>query len=458
MARSNPAQRGFLRRLLPNRELSREVLRLATPVTLGTLTFTLLSIVDTAMLGHLGALPLAASGVAGVFFFSLVFPVASISVGTQTLVARRFGEERRELCGQVMNTGLAVGLVFGVLFAILSPWLARIIAPITSNDPLVQEAGAVYLNFRFLGAPFMLFNSVSLGFFAGIGRTKHQLVGSILITATNILLDYLLIFGKGGFPQLGIRGAAIASTIALGLGSVYYLVVLVLPSYRAEFGALQRPWIAAKWLAPMVKLSLPILAQRILSNGAWAIFFTIIARIGTIELAATNVIRSVIHLSIMIAVGLGIASAALIGQNLGAKKPDHAEKLAWESAKLATIAMVLVGALFVFVPGFVYRIYTSDPVVIAAGRVPLILLGFVQIFVGIALVFSQSLQGAGNTRFVMLVEILCVACYLPTVWWLGLNTSLGLVGAWIGEYVYWIMLATAMFLKFRTGTWKSISV
>ena len=95
MARLNPFGRGLLGRLLPHRKLSQEVLRLATPVTLGTLTFTLLSIVDTAMLGHLGALPLAASGVAGVFFFSLVFPVASISVGTQTLVARRFGESNR---------------------------------------------------------------------------------------------------------------------------------------------------------------------------------------------------------------------------------------------------------------------------------------------------------------------------------------------------------------------------
>jgi len=445
-------------RLLPRRELSREVLRLATPVTLGTLSFTLLSIVDTAMLGHVGALPLAASGVAGVFFFSLVFPVASISVGTQTLVARRFGEERHELCGQVLNTSLAAALLFGVLFAGASVGLARILAPITSNDPLVRDASAVYLQYRFLGAPFMLLNSVALGFFAGIGRTKHQLAGSVLITGANIVLDYLLIFGKAGFPQLGIQGAAIASSIALGLGTVYYLTIVALPSYRAEFGAYRHPWIAPQWLAPMVRLSLPILAQRILSNGAWAIFFTIVARIGTIELAATNVIRSVIHLSIMIAVGLGIASAALIGQNLGAGKPEHAERLAWESARLATYAMVVVGAIFILIPGLVYRIYTSDPTVIATGRVPLILLGFVQIFVGIALVFSQSLQGAGNTRYVMLVEFACVCVYLPTVYGLGLHTSLGLVGAWTGEYIYWLVLAAAMFWKFRQGTWKSITV
>ena len=208
----------------------------------------------------------------------------------------------------------------------------------------------------------------------------------------------------------------------------------------------------------MARLSTPILAQRVLSNGAWSVFFALIARIGTVELAATNVIRSIYHLSIMVAVGMGIASAALIGQNLGAKNPEKAEQLAWESVKLATYAMIAIGIFFSVVPGFVFRIYTADASVISVGRLPLMLLGFVQVFAGVALVLSQSLQGAGNTRYVMVVEFVCIALYLPTVYVLGLRTSLGLVGAWIGEYVYWIVLAIAMVWKFRTGTWKTITL
>jgi len=304
----------------------------------------------------------------------------------------------------------------------------------------------------------MLLNFVSRGFFAGIGKTKHQLIGSIFITVTNILLDYLLIFGKAGFPKLGIQGAAIASSIALGVGSVYYMGVLILPNYRARYGAFRRPWFASKWFRPMVRLSTPILAQRILSNGAWSVFFALIARIGTVELAATNVIRSIYHLSIMIAVGLGISSAALIGQNLGAKDPRKAEQLAWESVKLATYAMIAIGILFLAVPGFVFRIYTADASVIGVGRLPLMLLGFVQVFAGVALVLSHSLQGAGNTRYVMVAELVCVVLYLPTVYVLGLRTSLGLVGAWTGEYIYWIVLAIAMVWKFRTGSWKTIKL
>ena len=444
--------------ILPCPTLSKDVLRLATPVTLGMLTFTLLSIVDTAMLGRLGAVPLAAAGVAGVLYFAVVFPISSMSVGTQSLVARRFGEGNEAQCGQILNTGLVLCFALGVPLVIAAHWLARVIAPLSSNDPQVMEAGAVYLQYRLLGSPFMLLNFVSSGFFAGIGKTKHQLAGSIFITAANILLDYVLIFGNAGFPRLGVQGAAIASSIALGVGTVYYMNVLVLPKYKARYSTFRRPWFASQWLRPMVRLSSPILAQRILSNGAWAVFFAIIARIGTIELAATNVIRSIYHLSIMIAVGFGTAAAALIGQNLGAKNPEKAEKMAWESVKLTTYAMLIIGILFLTAPGFVFRIYTAEASVIGAGRLSLMLLGFVQAFAGVALVLSLSLQGAGNTRYVMVVEFICVLLYLPTVYVLGLRTSLGLVGAWTGEYVYWIVLAVAMVWKFRTGSWKTIKL
>ncbi|MBU1049724.1 MATE family efflux transporter [Candidatus Bipolaricaulota bacterium] len=443
---------------LPHTSLSKDVLRLATPVTLGMLTFTLLSIVDTAMLGRLGALPLAAAGVAGVLYFAIVFPISSMSVGTQSLVARRFGEGNETQCGPILNTGLMLCLFLGLPLVFATPWLARMIAPLSSNDPQVIEASGIYLWYRLLGSPFMLINSVSSGFFAGIGKTKHQMVSSILITVTNIVLDYALIFGHAGFPQLGIKGASIASSIALAAGSIYYIAVLILPGYRSRYGVFGRPWFTTRWLRPMVRLSSPILAQRVLSNGAWAIFFAIIARIGTVELAATNVIRSIFHLSIMSAVGLGTASAALLGQNLGANRPKRAEQLAWESVKLATYAMIVVGLLFVVAPGFVFRIYTSELSVIAAGRLPLMLLGPVQVFAGFALVLSLSLQGAGNTRFVMGVEFLCVLLYLPTVYFLGLHTSLGLLGAWTGEYIYWAVLSVAMIWKFRTGSWKTIKL
>jgi len=447
-----------LKWVLPSPGPAASVLRLAMPVTLGMLTFTLLSIVDTAMLGRLGAVPLAASGVAGVLFFAVVFPLSSMSVGTQTLVARRFGEHQDTACGQVLNTGWVLGLLLGLPLAALAPWLARMLSPLASNDPVVRASASVYMQYRFLGAPFMLLNMVGQGFLAGIGRTKHQFIGSVVVTLVNLLLDYALIFGRWGFPQLGIQGAAIASSVALGMGSVYFMGVLALPEYRRRFGVFVRPWLARAWVWPMIRLSAPIVGQRVLSNGAWSVFFALVARIGTLELAATNVIRSIYHLSIMVAVGLGVAASTQVGQNLGKGRPEAAEQLGWETLKLGTIAMLLVGGLFVVVPGLIFRLYTQDAAVIAVGRMPLMLLGLVQPFAGVTLILSHALQGAGNTRYVMVAEFASILLYLPMVYGLGLRTPLGLVGAWTGEYVYWLVLAVAMAWKFRGGSWKQILV
>ncbi len=449
----------FLRSFALHRDLSRRVLRLATPVVLGSLSFTLLSVVDTAMLGRLGATPLAASGVAGVLTFAILYALGGMSVGVQALVARRFGEEEFLQCGEVLRSGLAVAVLFGIPLVVAAPWIARFTAPLLSPDPEVARLGAVYAHHRLYGAIFSFFSWVYAAFFAGIGRTRHQLVNSILVTLVNVVFDYLLIFGRGGFPALGVAGAAIATNIALGVGVVYYVVISLLPSYHRTYAPYRGGRFVARWIPPLFRLSLPVHAQRILSHGSWFAFFLITSRIGTLELAATNVIRSIYSLSIMIAIGMGTASAALVGQNLGARRPDDAERLGWEATKLSAYVMAAIGILFLAIPQWIFRIYTSDPGVIAVGRTPLFYLGLVQGLAGVALVLSQTLQGAGNTRFVLVVELcVCLGMYLPVAFLLGLRSKLGLVGAWTAEYVYWLALAVIMATKFRRGTWKTIRI
>ena len=438
-------------------EATRRVLRIATPVVLGSLSFTLLSVVDTIMLGRLGPLPLAASGIAAVLFQVIAFPLAGIGTGVQTLVARRFGEGRLQVAGVIRSNGLAMALVLGIPLIFLAPWLARTLAPILSGDQAVVDLGGVYLQYRFYGTIFVFINWVFRGFFAAIGETKHQMAANLVITLTNIVLDYFLIFGIAGFPALGVKGAAIASTIALGAGALYFLVAALLPRFRTAYGVF-RPRLGNRELTwPIIRLSLPVVVQRLVAHGAWFAFFFVVSRIGTLALASTNVLRSLFNLPVMVGVGMGTAGAALVGQKLGAKRPEEAELLAVEATKLAAYAMAVFGLLFLVMPIPLMRIYTSDPQVIALGHTPLIMLGVVQAVAGIVLVLTQALQGAGNTRYVMGAEIaVCLGLYLPVVYVLGLHTPLGLIGAWTGEYVYWVALAAIMIRKFRRGDWKSI--
>ena len=452
-----------LRRLALHPDDTRSVLRIASPIVLGTLSSTLLNVIDTIFVGRLGTEPLAATGVASVLFFAIAFPLSSISVGVQTLTARRFGERRYDLCGQPVRVGLFLAALVGIPVIVLAPQLTRWLAPVLSNDPTVVGLGQTYLLFRFYGTAFLVMNAVFGAFFAALGDTKHQMMASFLVTVSNIILDTVLIFGYLGLPALGVKGAAIASTIALAIGTAYYAAIACTPRYRVRYALFAGRFRPRRWAPSIVHLSLPIVVQRFVSHATWFGFFSAVARIGTTELAATNAMRSIYHLSIMLAVGLGTAAAALVGQNLGAKDPQRAERLAWEAVKLAAYSMGFIGLIYAALPTVVIRLYTSDPGVIAAARIPLALLGFVQALAGIALVLSNALQGAGNTRFVMGVEItVCGALYIPIVLFFGLGWPIGwrfgLLGAWTAEYAYWTVLAALMVWKFRRGHWKRIVV
>jgi len=438
---------------------SRTVIRLAYPVALGMLSITLLNVVDTAMLGRLGSVPLAAAGISGVCYFAIVFSIAGIGIGVQTLVSRRYGEGNHRHCGEVLNAGLLLALITGIPLLVAAPWIAEAVSPLLSTDPEVMLLGKMYLRYRFLAAVFLLTNQVYVGFFTGIGHTKRQMTSAILITATNILFDYLLIFGHAGFPQMGVVGAAVASVIATGTGMIYFTLVSTLGPYRARYHLYRGLKPALSWFRAIFRLSLPVMGQRVLSNGTFFLFFSIVSRIGIAELATTNVLRSVIGLSLMPAIGIAVAAASLVGQNLGARDPDKAEGFAWEAAKLAAYLMAAIGILFVAIPKQIFLIYTSDATVISLGRLPLILLGVIQAFGGIGVVLSRALQGAGNTRFVMLAElVVCTVLYLPTAYFLGVKLGLGITGAWSGEYIYWIFLAVVMNWKFHQGTWKHINL
>ncbi len=451
--------RQLLGHLALHRGLTAHVLRLACPVVLSSLTYTLLSVVDTAMLGRLGAVPLGASGIAGVSFFAIVFCLSAASVGTQALVARRFGEGNFEECGHVLQAGSFLSLGIALPLVVSGPWLAHWLSTIISGDPSITSQSAVYLTYRLYGAGFMMISWIFQAFFAGVGKTRHQMNASIIVTASNILLDYLLIFGHGGVPRLEIAGAALASSIAVGLGLIYYVVVAATPYYSHTYGIWRSISRSSRWIRPIARLSLPMVGQRAMQQGSWVAFFVLVARIGIVELASSNVIRSIYGLSVMIGVGMGIAASALVGQNLGASEPERAESYTWEAVKLAAYSMMTVGLLFALFPRAIFSIYTTDPEVIAAGRWPLILIGLIQVFPSIGLVLGSALQGAGNTRFVMIAETaICLGPYLPAVYVLGLRTTLGLRGAWLGEFIYWALIALVMLLKFRSGTWKRIHI
>jgi putative MATE family efflux protein len=440
-------------------ELSRQVWRLSYPICLGNLSQILLGVVDTAMLGRLSPAALAAAGIGTVAYFLVISTLGALSMGTQALTARRHGEKNFAQCGQALDNSLALAFVLGGIFTLLSPWLSRFLSPALESGPEMGRLLGVYMEYRFYGAAFALCNLAFAGFFNGIGRTRVRMNAAILLTAANILLDYLLIFGKFGFPELGVKGAAIASTSATALAFLYYIGVILGKEYRAGFGCFRPVNIDFTWMGRIVRLSLPLMLRSLVGMGGYLAFFWIVGRIGTVEVAASNVIRSLLSVSWMFGMSMGAAATTLVGRNMGAGELGKAESSGWEAVKLAVMVMGLIGALFLLIPAPLIRIYTDDLAVILAGVPVLRLLSIAQVFAAVGLVLSSAIVGAGDMHFVLGVEIgnTCLA-YLPLVWLLGVHLGFGLLGAWSAEAIYNLIPALLMALRFRGGSWKGIRI
>ncbi|RLI54050.1 MAG: hypothetical protein DRO93_13005, partial [Candidatus Thorarchaeota archaeon] len=349
--------------------------------------------------------------------------------------------------------------VLGGIFTFLSPCLARFLSPALESGPEMGKLLGIYMEYRFYGTAFALCNLAFAGFFNGIGQTKVRMNAAIILTVANILLDYLLIFGKFGFPKLGVEGAAIASTLATILASLFYLGVSLWKGYRPIYRYFRPANIDFTWVGRIVRLSLPLMLRSLVGMGGYLAFFWIVGRIGTVEVAASNVIRSLLSISWMFGMSMGVAATTLVGQNMGAEEYEEAESSGWEAVKLSIIFMGIIGALFLFFPSLLMRIYTDDLAVISAGIPVLRLLSIAQIFAAIGLVLSSAIIGAGDMRFVLGVEVgnTCLA-YLPLAWLLGVHLGLGLLGAWSAEAIYNLIPALLMALRFKGGSWKGIRI
>ena len=446
-------------RIWLKKDLSAEVWKLAGPVVVGMISQTLMNVVDTAMVGRLGAVALAATGLGGLLSWMVLGTLGGLATGVQAISARRYGEGDPLAAGKVLDNGIFIALVVGSVCSLLFSWGMSRIFFIFTEDPAVVVAGSGYISYRLLsGLPFMLMSAYR-GFFNGIGKTKPYMRVVIVANMINVALNYALIFGKFGFPRMEAPGAGLATSIANIIGVVYFIIIAVKYKHRRQFRYHHPANCDLTVCRSIINLALPAGMQVLLSMIGYAAFIAIVARIGTIELATTNVCITIWSVAFLPGVGIGVAAAALIGQKLGEKKPDKAEAYGWESVRLGMIVMGIIGLSFLAVPDLIFRIFTDNPAVIAAGRIPLRILGLIQIFDATGMVLSQALQGAGMNRWVLIVEIITnwgffVPCTAAVVFLFGW----GLNAAWLVMACYLIIFGATVTIKFAGGKWKEVKL
>ncbi|MEX2205679.1 MAG: MATE family efflux transporter [Myxococcota bacterium] len=435
-----------------------EVAYLAFPIVVQTISETIMQLIDSAMVGRLGATELGAIGFSGIWIWTLFVPFTGTGQGVQAFVSRHDGAGEPELCGpwiwQALWLLVPAMTLWMFAVALLFPPLIAAIGP----SPELEAAAVQYGYARLPGGPAVVANFVLMSFFRGIGDTRTPLFAALGGIVVNVALAYALIFGEFGLPQIGVAGAG----FAMSAGSWTILGLLGAAAFRRSMRRRYntspcRPEREAT--GRFLRTSAPIGGQWLLDMATFAIFGSVIARMGDVSMAASQAMLQLLSVSFMQAFAIALSSGTLVGRYIGARDLEASERSYRSAQALALGLAALVTILFVAVPEALLSIFTTDPGVLELAR-PLLMLGaFFQVIDAVGIVAGGSLRGAGDTRWPFAVQAtLAWALRLPAVYVFAIWLEGGVFGAWIGELVYVFVLSLAFVMRFRAGHWRTVRI
>jgi putative MATE family efflux protein len=432
------------------------ILGLALPIIGGMLSQNVLNLVDTLMVGTLGDIALAAVGTAGFVQFMCTAFITGISTGVQAIAARRVGEERESESASALNGGLLISLLVGLPLTGLLLYLLPHGFPLVATDPEVAKVGIDYLAIRFFSIVALAANFSFRGFWNGIGLSRVYFRTIVAMHVANIVLNYVLIFGKFGFPNMGASGAALASTIAFWLGTALYFGQGV--RLARGHGFLSRlP--SRQALLALLRLSAPTGLQQTFFAGGMTVFFAMLSRVGTAEVAASNVLVNLLLVVILPSIGFGLAAATLVGQSLGRRDVLAARSWGADVVKVALLVMSAVGALGAAAPHLLLSPFLHDAETLRLAKGPLRLIAFSLPIDAAGLVLMQAMIGAGHTRRVMIITTALQWCVqLPLVYLVALVLGWDLTAIWGTHFFYRAVQTWMLYREWRTQRWASVDV
>ncbi|MBI3270283.1 MAG: MATE family efflux transporter [Planctomycetes bacterium] len=443
---------------LTRRRLRREVWRLAWPVIVQNFFQTLILTTDALFVGWLGTSSLAAMGVAWPIFWSSSAILFAIQVGALALVARAVGEGDPEKSRESAATALVAGLFLGLPLAAACSLGAEPLARLFSADPELVHRASLFLAVASLSLPFSILTHVGTAVLRGSGNTSTPMWVAGGVNLINIALNYLLIFGRYGFPELGITGAGVATLSARMVEGLVLAGWLcrrdaVIRLTLADLGRISRAS-----LARFLRVTVPAMVEPLVLHSGFLVFSGLISSLGAASMAAHRVAVSIESFTFMPGFAFGIASATLVGQALGARRPRQAEVSCQEALRMAMLLMVGVGLAYLVAPVALARCFTTDPDVLPKVVTCLLLAGLEQPFMAVGLTLQGALRGAGDTRSTVYVAAVGVwAVRVPFVW-LAVRHGFGLGGVWAVALVDWSIRAGIYWWLYRRGRWKAVAL
>lgn len=435
----------------PN-QIRRAVLTLALPVTVSSLLQRTEGILDIFLVGGLGATAIAAVGIGQLLVFFAVTVVASLTVGATVVIAQLWGARRFTDAGQAAVHVLALALVISLALMALGILVNRPVMQLLGAAPDVVTLAGPYLDIIFLVIPFTIVIQVLSGILHGTADTRTPMYAMIGVNVLHALLAYPLIYGRWGFPNLGINGAAVAVGAAESVGVLVLLIRCSTLFVRPT--RLRRDLARAVW-----DVGLPVFGERVMQQVGVLLYTKLVLMYGTVAYAAHQVGLSIEAFSFLPGYGFAVAAATMAGQSIGAGKYARAKLENWEANRLAACVMAGMGLLFFFFPYALLRAFTDDPAVIELGTLFLKIVALLQIPLALTMVLSGSLRGAGDTRYIMGTTIVGMwGVRLPLACIAALWLQLDLIFVWSAMVADWTIRMGLLIVRYRSERWHGIQV
>lgn len=459
----------FVKSIDFSRNQYRTILRLAAPTVVAMLSQSIVNEIDVVFFSHLPS-PEGSNGQAALLPSLIVVwlfggSLSAISVGTQALVARRFAEKSYAGAGAVLANATVFSLVCGAVLSVIGWFTLPLILGSMEKQPEVLDIAVSYSRYRLLGIVSMGTTMAIKAFFDGIGRTHVHLVAAIVMNVFNVLFCWMFIFGHLGAPRLGAPGAGLSAFLATWIG--LFIMVGYTARVTKPYELLHRGHLSRELTWNILKLSIPAAAATAVMMLGFGLFRSIVGTLDAaqphpsgeaVNGAATTNIVAILKLTFTACIAFGTATATLVSQSLGAKRPEDASSFGWASVRLGLIVFGVVGLCEgVLFTRPIVEFVSHSPAVQEAAMVPMRIMGVITPVIAIAMILSEALFGAGNPRFVAIAQFLLVfGCLVPLAYAFSITAGFGLLGIWMAACVYATLAAVTMTVKFRAGSWKSI--
>ena len=433
----------------------RNIWKVAYPILISLVMEQMIGLTDTAFLGRVGEVELGASAIAIVYYMVLFMIGFGFSIGAQIIIGRRNGEGNFRDTGKVFWQGLYFvlglsGLLIG-LSELFSPWLMKLMV---ASDA-IYEASLSYVRWRLPGMVFAFATAMFRAFYVGTTQTKTLTLNSIVMVSSNILFNWILIFGHFGLPALGITGAAIGSSLAELVSLIFFIIYTKVRCDRPKYG-LDKParldWTELRGMMPVCTWTM---VQHTISVSTWFIFFLYIEHLGERALAISNIARGASGIIWVVLQAFSSTCSTLVSNIIGEGHQDKVMSLIKRILKLSYGVVCVMILAFCLFPQAVARIYTDIPAVIAASVPALIVMSTSYLLNVGGQVFFLAVSGTGSTRTAFKLELIALAVYMVyctvIVEWLRLDVAI----CWTAEYVYAGVLFLCSWLYMRSGRWKN---